>query len=127
VVEPHITQSSGTLKKATLPIHTAHINYLERLQKIAFLTFTEQSAVQRCMNGNRQAYTISGHSVAVQRWLPLGLTFDRSYRVLLFLEANRSDCTLNENDIRTYFNTNYGQTKAFYWTSDTVATIDFEE
>ncbi len=97
------------------------------MQKIAFLTFTEKSAVQRCMNGGRHAYTISGHPVTVQRWLPLGLIFDRSYRLLLFLETNSSDSGLNENDIRTYFNTNYGETKAFCWTSDVVATIDFEE
>jgi len=103
------------------------MNCLERLQKIAFLTFTQQSAVQRCMNGIRQEYTIGGHSVAVQRWLPVGLTFERSYRILLFLETNSSNCTLNENDIRTYFNTHYGQTKAFFWTSDIVATIDFDE
>jgi hypothetical protein len=79
------------------------------------------------MNGGREAYTIGGYPVTVQRWLPIGLTFDRTYRILLFLETNNLDCTLNENDIRTYFNTHYGQTKAFCWTSEIVATLDFEE
>ena len=97
------------------------------MQKIAFLTFTELSAVERCMNGNRQGYTINGHLVTVQRCLPIGLTFERSYRLLLCLETTDSECTLNENDIRTYFDENYGQTKAFAWTSDNVATLDFEE
>jgi hypothetical protein len=97
------------------------------LQKKAFLTFIEQSAVQRCMNGDRQTYTIGGYAVAVQRWIPPNLTYERSYRLLVSLETNSSDCTLNENDICTYFNTHYGQTKAFSWTSDIVATIDFEE
>jgi len=128
-VEPYITQSTGMLKQTTFSIHTPYKlrNYLERLQKIAFLTFTEQAAVQRCMDGAREAYTINGHPVAVQRWLPVGLTFERSYRLLLNLETNNSDYTLNEDDLRTYFNTNYGQTKAFVWTSNTVATLDFEE
>lgn len=109
-------------------IHKAQTNCLEKLRKMAFLTFTEQSAVQRCMNGNRQQYTLDGYSVAVQRWLPVGLIFERSYRLLLFLEPNNLDgAILNEDDIRTYFNNRYGQTTAFSQTSDTAATIDFEE
>jgi hypothetical protein len=97
------------------------------LQKIAFLTFTEQSAVERCMNGDRQTYTIAGHPVTVQRYLPVGQTFERSYRVLLFLDTSSSNGKLNKDDIRTYFDTQYGQTKAFVWSSDTAATMDFEE
>ncbi len=127
VVEPHITQSSGMLKINACNSYSLYANHLEKLQKIAFLTFTEQSAVQRCMNGDRQTYTVAGYPVTVQRWLPVGLTFDRSYRVLLFLDTSNSNCKLNEDDIRIYFDTHYGQTKAFFWSSDTAATMDFEE
>lgn len=100
---------------------------LEKLQKIACLTFVERSAVSNCMNGDRQTYTIDGHSVVVQRWLPFGLVFDRAYRVLLFLETDHSNIKLTENEIRDYFHQQYGETKNFFWSSDTVATIDFEE
>jgi hypothetical protein len=94
---------------------------------MTFLTFTEQSAVELCMNGNRQTYRVAGYPVAVQRYLPLGQTFDRSFRVLLFLETSSSNCKLNENDIRNYFDTRYGPTKAFVWSSDKAATMDFHE
>ena len=72
------------------------------------------------MDGARDTYTMNGHPVAVQRWLPVGLTFERSYRLLLNIETGSSDYTLNENDIRTYFDTHYGQTKTFVWTTDAV-------
>jgi hypothetical protein len=108
-------------------ICTVHVDLLERLQKIAFVTFTEQSAVRLCMNGPRQAFTIDGCPVTVQRWLPFGLTIERSYRLLLFLETSSSDSILNENEIRAYFDTQFGQTKAFDWKSDKVATVDFDE
>ena len=100
---------------------------LEKLQKLACLTFIEQSAVSNCMTGDRQTYTIDGHSVIVQRWLPFSLVFDRAYRVLLFLETDHSNSKLTEKEIRDYFHNHYGQTKGFFWSSDTVATIDFEE
>ena len=79
------------------------------------------------MNGDRQTYTVDGHSVIVQRWLPIGLTFDRAYRVLLFLNTENSNEKLTENEIRNYFNTHYGETNGFFWSSDSVATMDFEE
>ncbi|UJR26048.1 hypothetical protein I4U23_007394 [Adineta vaga] len=99
----------------------------EKLRKAAFLTFTEQSAVQHCMNGDRDNYTINGYQIAVQRYLATGLTFMRTYRLLLNLETNSSSVSLNEDDVRTYFEKHYGRIKAFAWTSESAATADFED
>ena len=79
------------------------------------------------MNGDRKTYNIAGHPVTVQRYLPLGQVYERSYRVLLFSETSDSNGELNEIDVRTYFDIQYGQTKAFRCSSDGVATLDFEE
>ena len=79
------------------------------------------------MNGDRNQYKISGYPVIVQRWIPQNLQFERSFRLLLFLEGNYTNDVLSEEEIRDYFETNYGRTKAFSWTSNCSATLDFEK
>ncbi|CAF0811461.1 unnamed protein product [Adineta ricciae] len=107
--EPYITQST------------------EKLRKLACLTFTEQAAVESCMNGDRQSYNLNGYPISVQRYLPAGLTFTESYRLLLSFIETSLNVVPTEDDIRSYFETNYGKVKAFAWTSEHTAMIDFED
>ena len=107
--------------------HVHQVYTVEKLRKLACLTFTEQVAVERCMNGDRQNYTLNDYPIAVQRYLPVGLTFTESYRLLLSFIEKSLNVVLNEDDIRSYFETNYGKVKAFAWTSEHTAMIDFEE
>lgn len=79
------------------------------------------------MEGDRSSYEIDGHSVIVQRYLPVGFAFGLSYRLLLIFDASISIIKLSEHDVRTYFDTHFGQSKAFAWTSENVACIDFDE
>lgn len=94
---------------------------------MAFLTYTEHDAVERCMRGARETLILGGYQVAVQRFLPAGRTFERSNRVLLFLETDLPNRTIEEDDIRGYFEENYGRIRAFEWTSNNVAKLDFDE
>ncbi|CAF2667978.1 unnamed protein product [Rotaria sp. Silwood2] len=98
------------------------------MQKTAHITFTEQSAVQRCMeNERRQTYMIDGYPVTVQRWMRTGILFERTNRLLIFVKPSSSGCTLDEKELRSYFETNYGPVKTFGWTLENVATIEFDE
>ncbi|CAF3973232.1 unnamed protein product [Rotaria magnacalcarata] len=75
-----------------------------KLKKVAYITFTTKSAFQLCMDSQRrQASMIDGYP------------------------PSTSGCTLDENELRGYFQTNYGQVKAFGWKFENVATIDFED
>lgn len=97
------------------------------MYKLAFLTFIDHAAIEQCMNGDRSQYTISGYPVIVQRWIPHNLSFEKTFRLMLLLEGSYTNDFLSEEDIRNYFDTNYGRTNAFSWTSNCSATMDFEE
>ncbi|CAF4393556.1 unnamed protein product [Rotaria socialis] len=109
-MEPHITPSDGKLKKS------------------AYITFTTKSAFQLCMDSQRrQASMLDGYPVTIQRWMPTGILFQRTNRLLVFVQLSTSGRTLDENELRTYFETNYGKVTGFGWKFDNVATIDFED
>ena len=100
---------------------------LDRLQKIAFLTYTEREAVERCMSRRQQMLVVGGYPVTIQRFLANGRTFEKSNRVLLFLEGELPNRTIEEDEIRSYFEHNCGRTEAFEWTSANVGQLDFDE
>ena len=72
-------------------------------------------------------WKIDGHPVVCQRFLPVGRTFERSYHLLLYFDIDEAQKTLTEDDIRDYFESNYGRVKSFSWTADRVAVVEFDK
>lgn len=94
---------------------------------MAFITFVESDAVDKCMKTSPNEWKIDTYPVACQRYLLSGRTFDRSYHLLLFFDDDEAKKTLKEDELCEYFEMYYGKIKKFSWSSDKVATIEFEK